>query len=144
MKVNFKNNTLIITKAENKAMSNPQSDEFRIVCDYRKAFPELRIVVKETQKKRDTFKGLTVAYMEKYIASKDASKMAEFYTLRGVVDGKKNDFVDTATYGQLKSWFFLNFPEIVELNESVAKITAEVKRQIEIRRAEKEENAIVA
>lgn len=61
-------------------------------------------MIKSAHAKKETYKGLTYNYMEAYIKAHatDNSFMKEFNTLCGYVDGKKQEFVDAASYAEIK------------------------------------------
>ena len=113
MKINYTENTIVITKKEERAVSKVGSPEYLAFLEVRKSFPDYSISVQEP-KKRDTYKGLTFDYMENYIQKqkKDGKDMsvieAEFIELTK----KSADFDRTATYGEVKTWFLSKFPEI--------------------------------
>ena len=61
--------------------------------------------------------------------------MKEFNLLRGFVDEKRNEFVDCATYGEIKTWFLLKFPEIEEYNKKVEELRIATRKANEERKA---------
>ncbi len=145
MNANFERMTIEMTKAEAKEAGKYNSDKYNELMAIRSQFPTFRIVTKNTPKKRDNFKGLTYAYMEKYIdryaenhkEEKERVQQIrnEFDTLRGFVDGKKNDFVDAASYGEVKEWFLLQFPEIEKYNQNVEDLKKKTKKAIEAKKS---------
>ena len=114
MKINFESRTIEMTKTEAKEAGKYNSDKYNELKAIRADFPNFRIVTKATSKKKDTYKGLNYAYITKYIADhtkEDDERRTEFDRLRGYENGKKNPLAETATYGEVKAWFLLNFPE---------------------------------
>lgn len=125
MTLNFENNTIEMTKVESKEAGKPNTEKYFELLELRKQFPTFQIVIKNVRKKKSTFKGLDYNYMERYIKKhdkEDESIMKEFNLMRGYVDGKKNEFIDCATYGEIKAWFLLKFPEIEEYNKKVEEL----------------------
>ena len=62
--------TLEVTKTFAKAASRYGSEAYMKLRSARNDFPDFKVVVRSTAaKKKDSFKGLTYAYMEKYILS---------------------------------------------------------------------------
>ena len=88
MTINYENRTIEMTKTEAKEAGKYNSDKYNEL----KEIPDFRIVTKSSSRKRDTYKGLTYAYMLNYItkhAKEDDVRMKEFDRLRGYEDGKK-------------------------------------------------------
>lgn len=126
MKINFKNNTIEMTKSEANAASKYGSDAYKTLKEIRVDFPTYRIVVKATSsKKQNGFKGLTYDYMEAYIkANDDESKttMQEFKTLRAT----DSDLVKTRSYGEIRKWFLNTYPELNNVQKKAAEIMGNI------------------
>ena len=125
--INAKNNTIVITKAFAKKASKFKSDEYNALQEVRKDYPSFRVEVKTAPKKKDSFKGLTYAYMEKYIAKHDDAEqtiMKEYETLRGIGEEAESAMAESASYGEMKEWFLNKFPEIRAFHERRAAILA--------------------
>ena len=138
MTINFENNTIEMTKTEAKEAGKYNTEKYLELKAIRSEFPTFRIVTKTTSKKRDTYKGLTYDYMARYIKKHDdenESVMKEFNVMRGYVDGKKNEFVDCATYGEIKAWFLLKFPEIEAYNKEVEELRKATRKANEAKKA---------
>ena len=71
MTINFKNNTIEITKTESKAASKFGSEAYRQLQEARRDYPTYTVVIKTTSKKSNEFKGFTYEYMEDYISKHD-------------------------------------------------------------------------
>ena len=74
-------------------------------------YPDFIVVVKKTRSKKESFKGLSYDFMEKYISSHDDDKqtnMNEFNYLRG----KSEETAKPAPYFEIKAWFISAYPEI--------------------------------
>ena len=139
MKANLMKKTIEMSKAEAKAAGRVNTDEFMELAELRAACPGFRIVVKTT-KSKDTLKGLTFDYMEKYIKShddEDGSIMMEFYTLRGLDENRnKIELTKPAAYAAMKKWFLSKYPE-VEHTDKVNEILARAKANREAQKAVK-------
>lgn len=138
MTLNYEANTIEMTKAESKEAGKPNTEKYFELLELRKTFPTFRIVIKNTRKKKSTFKGLDYDYMERYIKKHDddnESIMKEFNLMRGYVDGKKNEFIDYATYGEIKAWFLLKFPEIEAYNKEVEELRNATRKANEAKKA---------
>lgn len=112
--LNHENKTIEITKQFKKAACRFGSEEYKAIKEAVDAHPGYRVVTK-TVKKTDSYKGLTFAFMEKYIKSHDdenKSIMAEFNELRAKSEEAIAMGFDSMTYGEIKKWFFETFPEI--------------------------------
>ena len=112
--LNHENKTIEITKQFKKAACRFGSEEYKAIKEAVDAHPGYRVVTK-TVKKTDSYKGLTFAFMEKYIKSHDdenKSIMAEFNELRAKSEEAIALGFDSMTYGEIKKWFFETFPEI--------------------------------
>ena len=134
MNLNYEKKTIEMTKAEAKRAGDISSSEYAELEKIRTSFPNYEIVIKKTTKRKETFKGLSYEYMENYIRNHDDNEnslLEEFYTLRGYVNGKKNDFVDQASYGEVKNWFLLKFPEIAEFNKKVEDLRNKTRNEFE-------------
>jgi len=138
MTINFENNTIEMTKAEAKEAGKYNSEKYLELKEIRSEFPTYRIVTKSTSKKRDTYKGLTYAYMMKYIkehTEENDERREEFSQMSGYVDGKKIELAETATYGEVKAWFLLKFPEIEEYNKKVGELRKATREANEAKKA---------
>ncbi len=106
--------TIEVSKSFDKAASRFGTREYEALQQVRKDYPDFTIAVKTVRTKADHFKGLTYDFMEKYISShEDADKrMATFMDLRGKSEEAQAIGADTLSYGEIKAWFFKNYPEI--------------------------------
>ena len=132
--VNRKMRTIEITKKFDKASSRYGSDEYK---ELQKALADnqgYKVVVKSSSSnKKETYKGLTFDYMEKYIEAhddEDKSIMAEFKMMRGETEEAQEAFAESMSYHDIKEWFFLTYPTIAEFHkkrEALAKKLEEMK-----------------
>ena len=114
IKINDKKHTIEVTKKFAKAASYYGSDEYIDLQGARRDYPNYRVVTKTPSRKKsdskkpDHFKGLTYAYMVKYIKNhdNDGKIMAEF-------EEKREELaINPASYKMVKEWFFNKFPEV--------------------------------
>ena len=133
MKINHKNCTIELTKTEMKEAETFGSQMYKDLREARKDNPKYRVKVVSSGKKVDHHKGLTADRMKKFILEHDDeehSKLKEFYGLRGLTpEGKKDEFGCPVSYGELKQWFFMQYPQYEKLEYSVTEIMKKVKEQ---------------
>lgn len=129
MKINYNTNTIELTAKEMKAAQTYGSDMYLHLREVRNDFPSFRIVTSKA-KSHSTLR-ITYNQMEKYILDNkndDKTILNEFYTLRGLDEnGTKKAFAETASYGEIKSWFVATFPEFQNLRSGIDEIMNEVK-----------------
>lgn len=134
MNINFEARTIEMTKAEAKEAGRFNSEKYIELKEIRSEFPTFRIITKNAPKKKDTYKGLTYTYMAQYIETHTKSgdiRRTEFAQMSGYVNGVKIAFAETATYGEVKAWFLLRFPEIEEYNNTVETLRKKIKAENE-------------
>ena len=127
MTINYTSMTIEMTKAESKAAGKVGTEAFKEMLNLMQQFPNYKIQVatRAAIKKSCDYKGLTYAYMEKYIKAHDNDKhtiMAEYEDLRGESDAAKDVLADSFTYQEIKNWFLGKFPEIREFHEKRSKM----------------------
>ena len=116
--------TLEVTKPFAKAASRYGSEAYMKLRSARNDFPDFKVVIRSAAaKKKDNFKGLTYAYMEKYIAAHDDEKgtaMKKFLDLRGQSDEAKEALAESCSYKEIKTWFLGQYTEINEFHSTRA------------------------
>ena len=122
MTINYSSRTIQLTKKFAKAAEKFGSDEYKNLQEARRDNPTFKIVVvsRKTSPKKDTYKGLTYSYMEKYIkAHDDAEKsiMAEYEMLRGISEAAQEALAEPCNYNEMKTWFLKTFPEIANFHK---------------------------
>lgn len=117
--INTKNNTLVITKNFEKAASRFGTPEYKELKEARADFPNFKVVVRTVKQKKETYKGLTYEYMEKYIEKHDENGtiMEEYKMLRGKSDDGMEALAVSCSYAEMKEWFFATFPAVVEFHK---------------------------
>jgi len=124
MNANLMTKKIEMSKTEAKAAGKINSEKFKELHTLRAMYPTFEIEIKTSAAKKtstkESYKGLTYEYMEKYIASHDddqQSKMAEFEMLRGTSDEAKELLIESASYMEIKEWFLKKFPAIAEFHK---------------------------
>ena len=112
--------TLTITAKFGKMMNDPQSDEYKLVQQFRKDFPNLTIA-KKTHKSAthcttksgekfncNQFKNLTYDRMEKFIAAlpKNEGYLREYLFVKNYASAIQHN-----GYTLVRKWFVAQFPE---------------------------------
>ena len=114
IRINRNARTIEVTKTFDKAASRFGTREYEALQQVRKDYPSFTIVVKSVRTKVDHFAGLTYDFMEKYITSHDNAdeRMATFMDLRAKSEEAQAFGYGSLSYGEIKAWFFRNYPEI--------------------------------
>ena len=111
--INERSKTLEITKKFASMASRFGSNEYMELKAARSEFPTFKVVIKTTSRKsKDSFKGLTYDFMEKYINSRSNSEniINEYNQMREI--GKSVAAVKA--YAQIKKWFLEKYPEVAK------------------------------
>ena len=122
MTINFRTNTIEMTKKFAKAAGKFGSDEYKSLQAARKDYPNFKIVTvsRSSGSKKETYKGLTYEYMELYIQKHDDEKksiMAEYEMLRGLSQEAQEALAEPCSYIEMKVWFLKKFPAIAEFHK---------------------------
>lgn len=130
--VNRKMRTLEITKKFDKASSKYGSDEYNELQNALAQNAGFKVVVKSsTSKQRETYKGLTYKYMEKYIKShdEDGTIMEEYKMLRGISEEAENTCAQSLSYMEMKDWFLDKYSEIADFHKKREEIMKKVQER---------------
>lgn len=119
LNINLKDRTIEMTKAFATAAGRFGTEEYRILQEARRDYPNYRVTVKKSKKSSDSLKGLNYKYIKNYIVAHpktldDGMTTLEALTiLRGVdSEGNRIPGLDYASYGEIKAWFLEQYPEI--------------------------------
>lgn len=147
MYTDYLKHVIIMTKAEAREAGKYGSDKFNELNGLRAAAPNYQIMITKTPKGNRCFAHLTYADMERYIKTHNVDvKVGEetkhalevFYELCGRdKEGKKQPQMAVATYGEVKQWFLIQYPDIENTAKRIRTIMDEARR-IRAERAEKE------
>ena len=122
MKINFKKQTVEMTKKFAKAAEKFGSNEYQQLQEARHDYPTFKVVIvsHKASSQKESYKGLTYSYMESYISTHDDEKksiMAEYEMLRGLSAEAQEFLAEPCSYLEMKSWFLKKFPAIAEFHK---------------------------
>ena len=124
-RINYAEGKIIVSKKVAKKAEIYGTAEYLQLQEVRKDYPHFTIEFEEKKNsKRDYLKGLTYDFMRNYILNHDPTGqlMNDFKILLGESDIAKELEVDGVSYGQIRSWFLMSFPEIEKFCEAREKI----------------------
>lgn len=128
--INAKNRTIELTKTFAIAASKFGSNEYNELKEARLDNPSFRVVTIAKKTARPKFKGLTFEYMEKYISNHDdeaKSIMGEYKTLRAQTEEAEEALAVSASYNDIREWFFEKYPAVAQFHKTRARILADKK-----------------
>ncbi len=109
IKVDHTNKRIVIGKAFNKKQSDTGSLEYAKLCEVVQIFPKYKVTVKEIKKNphKESYKGLTYDYMERYISVKGTRvDRQEYNDMRLLAECHSKRFP------VIKQWFLKKYPEV--------------------------------
>lgn len=109
IRVDHTHKRIIIGKDFDRKQSDVGSQEYAKLCEVVQIFPKYKVVVKEIKKNphKESYKGLTYGYMEKYIAVKGTcEERQEYDDLRFLAECHSKRFP------VIKQWFLRKYPEV--------------------------------
>ena len=122
IKINNTKREIVITKAFAKKAEQFRSDEYYELREVKNDNPTFKVVVNKASK-RDTMKGLTFKFIKQYVEKNGTeAQMDEFETMT-----KNEDGIQSMSYGEVKEWFIVSFPEVVEIFKQREDISKKVK-----------------
>ena len=128
MTIRYTTNTIEMTKKFAKAAEKFGSDEYKSLQEARRDNPTFKVVIvsRKATEKKDSYKGLTYEYMEKYINAHDdaEAKMKEYKNLRGLSEEAKAALAEPCSYNEIRAWFLNAYPAIAKFHEDCAKLLA--------------------
>ena len=124
--INERNRTIEMTKKFANAAKRYGSREYEDLQNARRDYPRYKVVTRTPKRKKDSFKGLNLAYMEKYIKEHEkdnAAILTDFYKLCGKdKNGNKLELEKAECYGKIKEWFLKQYPVFKNYREDIDKI----------------------
>ena len=120
IKVDHTKKRIILGKAFSKKQSDIDSEEYAKLCEVVQMFPKYRVVVKQIAKnpQKESYKGLTYRYMERYIAVKGTRvDRQEYDDMRLLAECHSKRFP------VIKQWFLDKYPEVREYGAKAEFIT---------------------
>ena len=128
MFIRHNTHTIEMTKKFAKAAEKFGSEEYKSLQEARRDNPTFKVVIvsRKATEKKDTYKGLTYEYMEKYINAHDdaEAKMKEYKNLRGLSEEAKAALAEPCSYNEIRAWFLKTYPAIAKFHEDRAKLLA--------------------
>lgn len=116
LKVDFSKKLIIMDRTFAKLCENTSSDEYAKLQNVRKDYPDYKVITRTIKRNPDknTYKGLTYAYMEKHILNTGNDEevkeaLSEYRRLREIGECHKGK-----SYPVIKKWFLERYPEIEE------------------------------
>ena len=109
IKPDHANKRIVIGKAFSRKQCDIESQEYKTLCDVAQRFPQYTIVVKSIKKnaKKESYKGLTYEYMEKYIHVKGTrADRQEYDDMRLLAECHSKRFP------VIKQWFLNKYEEV--------------------------------
>ena len=114
LKVDFSKNLIIMDRTFAKMSEDTNSSEYAKLQSVRKDYPEFKVITRTIKRNPDknTYKGLTYAYMERYILNSGNDEevkeaLSEYRKLREIGECHKGK-----SYPVIKKWFLERYPEI--------------------------------
>ena len=124
MTIDFAARTIVLTKKERTAARRDGSDAYNELQNARRENPgyEIITVTRTVKTQRETYKGLTYAYMEKYIKSHGTKEEID----KNYADYKEQRergecYTSVIAYGIIKDWFLEKYPEIEAFGKKKSK-----------------------
>ncbi len=113
LKIDFANSKIVMDRTFAKKCENTASEEYARLQRVRADYPAFAVVRKQIKRKpeKETYKGLTYAYMEHYISLHDDEERTirkEYDNLRLISECHR------VRYPVIKKWFLEKFPEVAQ------------------------------
>ena len=123
MIINSAARTISLTKKEMTAARRVDSPEYNKLQNARRDYPGFTVIAvsRKVKTQRETYKGLTYAYMEKYIIAHDDNQqsiMAEYKMYRGISADPLMYIPNPYTYHEMKEWFLGKFEAVAKFYEN--------------------------
>lgn len=112
LRLDFVKNEIVMSRTFEQRASIVGSEEYRRLQMVRQDYPSFSVVRRQIKKApcKETYAGLTFAYMEEYICShEDAEKNKKVYDELRLIGA-----CHKVSYPTIKKWFLETYPEIVE------------------------------
>ena len=112
LRIDFTKNEIIMSRSFEKCASIAGSEEYRRLQAVRMDYPNFSVVRRSIKKAptKETYAGLTFAYMENYITSHaNAEQIKKVYDELRLIGA-----CHKVSYPTIKKWFLETYPEIVE------------------------------
>ena len=110
IRIDHLNKNILVTALFARASMNPENREYKMLVEIRMLHPDYTVVKRNIKKnpEKESYRGLTYAYMEHYIMMHDESgevmKIYQELRLRALCHSIR--------YAHIKKWFLEFYPEI--------------------------------
>ena len=126
--INFQKQTIEMTKTFANSASNYGSEAYNELMNAKRDFPSYTVsIVKAASKKKDSFKGLNLKYMEKYITDHSGAASEQMNTFNLLCGNTDDELAAKASFGEIKMWFLTQYPEIEKARQNIDEIIAKAK-----------------
>ena len=118
------NKIIVMPKSIAKKASAYGSAEYVAMIEIKENFAEFEIQIREVNRstsRKDTLKGLTLEYMERFIERNGSAEQMEHFKMlcTPTHDGLT---MKRTPYGSIKKWFIAEFPQVLDYQKQVAQI----------------------
>ena len=125
MIINESTRTISLTKKEMTAARHVDSLEYKKLQNVRRDYPGFTVITvsRKVKTQRETYKGLTYEYMEKYIKSHDDAEKTiwrEYKIYRGTPLDPADELPVAYNYNQMKEWFLEKYEKVAKFYENIA------------------------
>ena len=112
LRIDHKSRAIVMDRLFAKNSCNVRFKEYNLLQRVRHDYPSYEVVVRHIKRNpnKETYRGLTYAYMERYIASHANAEviMAEYRELRLISECH----CKARRYPKIKKWFLKTYPEV--------------------------------
>ena len=129
MYANHENQTIEMSKTESREAGRKGTEKYAELKEYRSDFPTYKIVIKSVPAKKDPYKKLTYAYMEKFIITYHQDLLDTFNEKRGIYHDEKHELATPEHYMDVRAWFLTACPEIKNFIEDSLKRREKAKEE---------------
>ena len=141
--MNHKNRTIELTKKFAADSSHFGTDEYKMLQEARRDYPNYKVVVVSRKNSKSNFDGLTLEYMELYILKHDDEEhsiMNTFDSLLARDEASRAAGLQAVPYLKIKSWFLNKYPVFTEAyNKQTAILDDVAAKQKAAREAKQKE-----
>ena len=137
LKIDFAKKQIIMDRTFAKNSTDTRSEEYAHLQRVRADYPNFTVTTRSCKPnpEKESYKGLTYAYMEDYIISTESKDtvlevLDEYNRLRLIAECHSK----SRRYPAIKRWFLARYPEVENMNKTVDDILAKAKKNREAKR----------
>ena len=145
--LNHKNRTIELTKKFAADSSHFGTDEYKMLQEARRDYPNYKVVVVSRKNSKTNFDGLNLDYMELYISKHDDEEhsiMSEFEILLARDEDSKAAGLQAAPFLKVKSWFLNKYPVFTQAYDKQNAILDDVAAKQKAAREAKQKEMLEA